>query len=247
PIADFFFDDFHRNGAFTMSYWAAVPWFGFQSEPTNERWYAGPEVKTNDDYYFYRNKVTPLSKTAEYFSEDNFFWNAIINHPNYDEFWQKRNLLPHLRNIDDAVLTVGGWFDAQDLYGPLHIYKTIEKHNPEADNILIMGPWKHGGWAGFAEHPLIGDIYFGSGLTDDFKKEVMAPFFHYHLKGDDTLDLPEAYMFDTGLKGWDQFAQWPPKNVTKKNFYLHAGGSLNMEKPTTKGEDYTQYISDVDK
>ncbi len=88
PIADFFFDDFHRNGAFSMSYWAAVPWFGFQSEPTSEKWYQGPQVPTDDDYWFYLTQVEPLKLTDQYFSDQNFFWNNIVNHPNYDEFWQ---------------------------------------------------------------------------------------------------------------------------------------------------------------
>src|SRR5699024_1812041 len=246
PIADFFFDDFHRNGVFTMSYWAAVPWFGFQSEPTSERWYQGPQVQTDDDYAFYLNKVTPLKKTDQYFSNNNFFWNNIVNHPNYDEFWQKRNIRPALRGIDNGVLVVGGWFDAQDLFGALHTYKTIEEHNPEAKNTLVMGPWKHGAWSGFAEHHVVGNIYFGDYIDRFYKKNIEMPFFEYYLKGKGTLDLPEAYMFDTGAKEWDEFDQWPPKNAKKTKFYLHADGSLNMDKPETDEKDYTQYISDPD-
>lgn len=246
PIADFFFDDFHRNGAFSMSYWAAVPWFGFQSEPTTKRWYEGPTVKTEDDYWFYLNKITPLKKTDKYFSDNNFFWNNIVNHPNYDEFWQKRNLLPALEGIDHAVLVVGGWYDAQDLYGPLHIYQKVERSNPEAENRIIMGPWTHGGWVGFSKHHVVGDIYYGDYISRFFKKHVEAPFFLHYLKGDTTLYLPEAYMFDTGTKEWNKFEAWPPKNVEKKKFYLHANGTLSFEKPKPGGSDYSQYLSDVD-
>lgn len=244
PIADFFFDDFHRNGAFTMSYFAAVPWFGFQSEPTTERWYQGPRVPTADDYYFYLNKVTPLKKAHNYFTNENFFWNNIINHPNYDEFWQKRNLRPALRGIDNGVLVVGGWFDAQDLFGALNIYKTIEKHNPAAKNTLVMGPWKHGAWSGFKEHHVVGDIYYGENIDHFYKKNIEAPFFRHYLKGDTTLNLPEAYMFDTGSKEWDEYAQWPPKGAVTKKLYIHANGTLSFEEPSASEEDFTQYISD---
>src|SRR5699024_6995905 len=100
PIADFFFDDFHHNGAFTLSYWPAVSWFGFQSKPTTKRWYTSPKMPTSDKYSFYLHKAEPLTKTTEnYFDPENFFWNNIINHPNYDEFWQKRNIRPALRGI----------------------------------------------------------------------------------------------------------------------------------------------------
>lgn len=244
PIADFFFDDFHRNGAFTMSYFAAVPWFGFQSEPTTERWYEGPQIPTGDDYWFYLNEVTPLSKAGNYFSEENFFWNNIINHPNYDEFWQKRNLRPALRGIDNGVMVVGGWFDAQDLFGALHTYKTIEKYNPEAKNTLVMGPWKHGAWSGNAEHQVVGDIYYGDNIDHFYKKNMEAPFFRHYLKGDSTLNLPEAYMFDTGAKKWDEYEQWPPKSAVKKKLYIHEDGVLSMDEPASGETNYDQYISD---
>src|SRR5699024_2353020 len=173
----FFFDDFHHNGAFTMSYWPVVSWFGFQSKPTTKRWYESPDISTADKYWFYLHKAEPLTKTTEnYFSPDNYFWNNIINHPNYDEFWQKRNLRPALRGIDNGVLIVGGWFDAQDLFGALATYKTIEKHNPKAKNTIVMGPWRHGAWSGFAKHQKVGDLYYGDNIDHFYKKNIEAPF-----------------------------------------------------------------------
>jgi hypothetical protein len=110
-------------------------------------------------------EARPLKNITEKYHHDNFFWNQIVDHPNYDTFWQKRNILPHLKNIKPAVLTVGGWFDAEDLYGPLNIYKTIEKSTPGAKNTIVMGPWAHGGWAGESGKTTHNHIYFGDSIS----------------------------------------------------------------------------------
>jgi len=136
PIADFFFDDFHHHGAYLQSYTPAFAVFGYQKDSlTKEPWYMDkflriPGQSVADAYDYYMD-MGPLKNITEEIHHDNFFWKQIISHPNYDEFWQSRSILPHLRDVDHAVLTVGGWFDAEDLYGPLNIYKTIEEHNPK--------------------------------------------------------------------------------------------------------------------
>ncbi|SMO91264.1 CocE/NonD family hydrolase [Gracilimonas mengyeensis] len=248
PIADFFFDDFHHQGAYLMGYWFATNVFGYQHEgPTDTSWYSLPEVPGMDFYQFALDSLTPLSKSLKYYGEDNFFWQEIINHPNYDDFWQSRNILPHLRDIDHAVLVVGGWFDAEDLYGPLHTYQTIEKENPEAANSIVMGPWSHGDWARSSEHQLVGDIYFGDDLSDFFKKEMEYPFFEAHLKGEGDANIPEAYMFDTGRKEWRKFDQWPPKKSSAKTWFIHGDGSLNESKPSGNDDAFSEYVSDLSK
>ena len=154
PISDFFFDDFHHNGAYLQSYTPAFAVFGYHKDTlTRSPWFVEElmrffSLKVADGYDFYLEKG-PLKNITKEFHHDNFFWQQIIDHPNYDEFWQKRSLLPALTggDVDHAIMTVGGWFDAEDLCGPLNIYKTIEKHNPKAKNTIVMGPWTHGGWA----------------------------------------------------------------------------------------------------
>ena len=89
----------------------------------------------------------PLANAdAKYFKDDVAFWNEVMRHGTYDDFWKARNLRPHLKNIRPAVMTVGGWFDAENLFGALETYKHVEAHSPRAMNILVMGPWVHGGW-----------------------------------------------------------------------------------------------------
>ncbi|MDP2160501.1 MAG: CocE/NonD family hydrolase, partial [Flavobacterium sp.] len=133
PIGDFFFDDFHHNGAFMQAYFFTFPVFGVQKEgPQKEAWYKMIDPKTRDGYQFHLD-LGPLKNADKYYA-DNFFWQEMVNHPNYDEFWQKRGLVQHLKGVKHAVMTVGGWFDAEDLYGPLSIYKALEKNNPGTYN-----------------------------------------------------------------------------------------------------------------
>lgn len=251
PISDFWFDDFHHQGAYLQSYTAAFAVFGYQKEGrTREPWYRDKimrfyEEPASDGYDFYLRKG-PLSTITEEFHHDNFFWEQIVEHPNYDEFWQRRNILPHLRGIDHAVMTVGGWFDAEDLYGPLNIYKTIEAHNPEAKNTLVMGPWDHGGWTRERGQTTHNHIYFGDSISTHYQREIEREFFNYHLKDEGTMTLPEAYMFDTGTKQWQRFEQWPPKDVAPLSLYFGENGRLSLGNPADPDAVFS-YISDPDK
>lgn len=245
PIADFFFDDFHHNGAYTIGYWYVTPLFGIQHEgPTDTSWYDFPDTFTQDGYLFYSD-LTPLSKADQYYGEDNFFWQELVNHPNYDEFWQSRNILPHLNDITHPVMTVGGWFDAEDLYGPLNTYKTIEENNPGIQNTIVMGPWSHGQWASSNPHQRVGDIYFGEGISEFYKKEIEYPFFMKYLKGAEMEAPPEAYMYDTGLGEWSTFGQWPPAHAEKSAWYFQYEGSLITEIPGETDRQFTEYVSDI--
>ncbi len=147
PVSDFYFDDFHHHGAFFLphafNFYVA---FGKpRPQPTTE-WGKPFEHGTPDGYQFFMD-LGPLKNADEkYMKGEVAFWNDIMAHPDYDEYWRARSILPHLKNVAPAVMTVGGWFDAEDLYGPLKIYRTVERNNPDAFNILVMGPWPHGGW-----------------------------------------------------------------------------------------------------
>nr|WP_236614004.1 CocE/NonD family hydrolase [Nafulsella turpanensis] len=247
PIADFYFDDFHHRGAYTLSYFLATPVFGYQKDSlVKEPWYPMVDPGTPDGYQFYMD-LGPLKNASKYYGEDNFFWQQLSEHPNYDEFWQKRNILPHLRNIDHAVMTVGGWFDAEDLYGPLSIYKTIEKHNPDATNMLVMGPWSHGDWARDRVAQTVGFVHFGDSISDFYQKNIEYPFFSHQLKGMPDPGLPEAYVFDTGLKKWRQFTAWPPAGVEATKWFLHDNEQLELENPDDSDIPYSEFISDPNK
>ncbi|MEM0542049.1 CocE/NonD family hydrolase [Flavobacterium sp. j3] len=249
PISDFFFDDFHHNGAFLMGYFKTFPVFGVQkTKAENKAWYTDQSIKTTsrDGSIFY-NEMGTLKEGVDKYYKDNFFMQEIVSHPNYDEFWQSRNLLPHLKGINHAVMTVGGWFDAEDLAGPLNIYKTIEKNNPKAKNTLVMGPFSHGGWSRENGKHFHNDIYFGDSIATYYQKNIEYKFFNHYLKekSKDAAKLPEAFMFDTGKKAWNEFASWPPKESVKIKFYCSANGKLETNKSASN--KHTEYYSDPNK
>ncbi len=251
PIADFFFDDFHHQGAYLQSYTAAFAVFGYQKDSlTRTPWYTDKIMRFYGapaaDAYDFHLKMGPLKNFTENYHHDNFFWKQIIDHPNYDEFWQERNILPHLKNINHAVMTVGGWFDAEDLYGPLSIYKTVEATSPKAKNTIVMGPWDHGGWARESGKTTHNHIYFGDSISTFYQRDIERTFFNYHLKDEGTNTLPEAYMFDTGIKKWESFEAWPPKEIEAVTFYFGEDGSLSINEPTDAKAVF-EYTSDPKK
>nr|WP_315169737.1 CocE/NonD family hydrolase [uncultured Flavobacterium sp.] len=238
-ISDFFFDDFHHNGAYLLSYWKVTPLFGPQkTKPTTEAWFKFPNVGTNDDYQFFLN-AGPLVNLDKYYDSSNEFWQQLKEHSSYDEFWQKRGLLQHLKNIKPAVMTVGGWFDAEDLYGPLNTYSTIEKSSKNY-NTIVMGPWSHGDWARNSEKQIIGNINFGDSISGYYQKNIEANFFRHFLKnnGKGQNKLPEAYVFDTGRKEWKTYDTWPPKNTEKQQFYLQPQQKLTKNAGAVSFEEF---------
>jgi uncharacterized protein len=245
PIGDFYFDDFHHNGAYMLSYWMATPVFGYQKDkPTTEAWYRMANPGTQDGYQFFMD-MGPLKNASKFYGEDNFFWQQLVEHPDYDEFWQKRGIVQHMKDIKPAVMVVGGWFDAEDLYGPLNIYKEIEKNNPNTYNTIVMGPWSHGDWARERGEQRVGNIYFGDSLSTRYQKDIESKFFYHFLKGsgDPDTGLPEAWMFDTGTKEWTAFETWPPKNAEKTALYFHGKQGLSMNRPGITGA-FSEFVSD---
>ncbi len=246
PIGDFYFDDFHHNGAYTLSYWSVNNLFGIQKDtPSDKAWYEFPNMGP-DPYDFYLSH-TPLSKLDKVTNPDNFFWKQIMEHPDYDEFWQKRNIVQHLKNIRPAVMTVGGWFDAEDLYGPLMTYGNIEKWNEDTYNTIVMGPWSHGDWSRRAGRQSVSNVFFGEGINETYQAEVEARFFKHWLKGpaDGETGLPEAHMYDCGLKEWRGFDNWPPAEAIEQPMYLGESGDLSTSANPGKAAS-THFISDPD-
>ncbi len=251
PISDFFFDDFHHQGAYLQSYTAAFGVFGYQKEGrTRESWFMDEIKRFYDDPaadgYDFHMRTGPLKNFTEKYHYDNFFWKQIVEHPNYDEFWQKRSILPHLKNVTPAVMTVGGWFDAEDLYGPLNIYKRVEVTSPKAKNTIVMGPWDHGGWARESGKTTHNHIYFGDSISTFFQREIERKFFAHYLKDEGSNTLPEAYMFDTGAKKWETFDAWPPKEIEPITLYFGENGTLSINEPTDEKAEF-EYTSDPKK
>jgi putative CocE/NonD family hydrolase len=246
PIGDFYFDDFHHNGAYTLSYWSVNNLFGIQKNgPSDTAWYQFPNFGTPDMYDFYL-RHTPLSKLDAVSAPDNFFWEEIKEHPDYDEFWQKRNIVQHLKDVSPAVMTVGGWFDAEDLYGPLMTYGNIEKWNKNTYNTIVMGPWSHGDWSRRQGRQSVSNVFFGENINEDYQAQVEARFFKHWLKGpaDGKTGLAEAHMFDCGKKEWQDFVNWPPAEAQRTKFYFTPGGELADKVVAGAGRKHSAYVSD---
>ncbi|MBU0529826.1 CocE/NonD family hydrolase [bacterium] len=244
PVTNWFLgDDWHHNGAFFL-----LDAFTFYSNfgrlrPYPTREYPASFEFKNMDYYNFFKAVEPIKNVQmEFFGDSIQFWSELMTHPNYDDFWKKRNLLPKLNNINIAVLVVGGWFDAENLYGSLETYKAIEKQNKNTNqNRLIIGPWYHGQWA-WDKGNKLGNINFGSS-TSNYFKDIELQFFNYYLKSKGELKLPEATIFITGANEWRAFDSWPPENVVEKNLYLGCDKQLSFTKAKI-AECYDEYSVD---
>ncbi len=248
PPADVFIgDDFHRNGAFYLL--ESVNFFNtngvIRSQPTENPPPAILEFPSNDLFSFFLGTGPLKNWNEKYFKGQMPTWNLMMEHGSYDSFWQARNILPHLNGLKTAVLNVGGWYDAEDLYGPLNVYAAIEKNNPGISNLMVMGPWSHGGWTR-NDGDRLGEIRVNSTLASEFyQKNVELPFFEHFLKGKGNWAMPEALVFDTGLCRWDSLTSWPPTDVIAKTLFLGPGNYLGeVVKSIGKNNSFDEFISD---
>ncbi|MXV52767.1 CocE/NonD family hydrolase [Pedobacter sp. HMF7647] len=247
PIADLYRDDAYHNGAFMLAAnFGFYPFFTNRQDsiPTQRRG-SSFDPGTEDGYSFYlrANNLKDLNTT--YYKDSIRLWNEMVDHPNYDEHWQKRNVLNHLKNIKTAVLVTGGWYDAEDLYGAIKTYKTIAKNNPATPAYFVMGPWVHGGWArGDGDH--LGDVDFGQKTGPFYRQDIEFKFFSHYLKGTAALDLPKAIMFETGTNQWKKYDTWPPAEAKEEKLFLIPGGKLSFSAPTQTAA-FDEYISDPNK
>jgi putative CocE/NonD family hydrolase len=245
PVTDWFVgDDFHHNGALFLPHlFNFISGFGRpRPEPTKK----GPprfEHGTPDGYDFFL-RLGPLANAdRKYFKGDVPFWNEVMRHPNYDDFWRARNLRPHIRSIKPAVLTVGGWFDAENLFGALETFKHAEASGPGGPNFLVMGPWVHGGWSR-SDGDSLGPVRFNAKTGVFYREEIEFPFFEAVLKGKGELRHPKAWVFETGTNRWRKFDAWPPKEARDRPFYFQAGSRLAARRATEGGEAFDEYVSD---
>jgi putative CocE/NonD family hydrolase len=245
PMTNLFMtDDAYHGGAFMLS-----ANFGFYSSfkpQENPQLPAKTLVPfdygTKDGYEFYLN-AGPISNLSRYLEGKSALFDDQMHHDTFDDYWKARNLAPHMKNIHCAVLTVGGWFDAEDLQGPFSTYRAIEQNNPGIFNALVIGPWVHGGWGRYDGNHL-GRVDFASNTGDYYRKNILFPFFEQYLKGAGDAKLPEAYVFETGTNVWRQYSEWPPKNAEKKTLYFHAGGGLSFDAASSDASPFDEYLSD---
>jgi putative CocE/NonD family hydrolase len=245
PMTNLFMgDDAYHGGAFMLA--ANFGFYAFFKPQENPQLppkvFVPFEYDTNDGYDFFLN-AGPIGNLSMLLQGKSALFDDQMRHDTFDDYWKARDLAPHMKNIHCAVLTVGGWFDAEDLQGPFTTFRSIDKNNPGIFNALVVGPWVHGGWARYdGEH--LGRADFASNTGDFYRKNILFPFFEQYLKGTADAKLPKAYVFETGTNVWRRYSAWPPKNAEPKALYLQANGGLSFEAPPGESSAFDEYVSD---
>ncbi|WP_028665514.1 CocE/NonD family hydrolase [Runella zeae] len=245
PVTDEFVgDDARHNGAFfLMDNFSFLSYFDTQPSQPVANYSPLFSAKIKDAYDFFL-KLGPLknANSAAYFNNKGRIWNEYLQHETYDEYWKSRNIRTALKNVKPATLVVGGWFDAEDLFGALRTYEAIEKQTPSNKNQLVMGPWTHGAWSR-PDWSSFGNLNFGSNTAKYFQEELELKFFNFYLKDKGQWNAAEATVFDTGTNEWKTFETWPPKNREAKELHFQANGKLTWEE-VANAEGFDEYISD---
>jgi len=240
PSDMFFNDDLHHNGAFRLSY-AFEYAFMEEISKTDSLYQFG-----NYDTYDWYLKLGPLSNINQKYVHGVLpSWNDYTRHPNYDAYWKKQALTSRLDSPRLAIQHVSGWWDQEDMVGPQDAYRFLEKRDTRNQNFIVLGPWRHGGWAG-GDGTSLGNIKFDDQPTAAyFRKEIQAKWFAWYLKGKGDGKFAEATSFQTGSNKWMHYTAWPPKEAVTKNIYFHSNGKLSFVKPSKEEtKAFDSYVSD---
>ena len=247
PVTDYFMgDDSYHNGAFMLAHRFAF-YMGFrprEGEPETPQPTLPFQFGTPDGYDFYLSMGSLANADEKYFKHKQPLWNLNIDHTTYDEVWQSRAIWKYLKNIKPAVMLVGGWYDTEDPQGLLRQYAFMEKNSPPAVDMLVMGPWNHGGFSR-GDGDRLGNVNFGSKTAVYYREKIEFPFFLFHLKGRGDGKFPRAYVFETGMNQWRKFDQWPPDEARPVTIYLDAKGKLAWQPPAQAAFD--EYLADPNK
>ena len=262
PVTNLYMnDDAYHNGAFMLAAnYGFYTFFKPQANPTDQpRRFEPFDYGTASGYDYFLKLGTLRNITNSLKPEQRPYFQEPQDHPNLDAYWKSRDISQHLKNVKAAVLTVGGWYDAEDPQGPFSTYRAIEQFNPGATNLLVVGPWVHGGW-GRLDGARLGAVTFGAATAEHYRQQIVFPFFEKYLRGDapasasasssvtgakPATDLAKATVFETGTNVWRRFEAWPPKAAQARTLYFQAGGKLAFTAPAPSGAaDYDEYISD---
>ncbi len=213
-------------------------------EPTTNR-VKSPNYGTQDGYRFFLD-IGPLKNVnPRHYKDKITFWNEMMDHPTYDKFWQDRNLLPHLKKVAPAVMTVGGWFDAEDLYGTFRTYQAIEKQNPRhlqrhgrrplGARRVVVGRFDVAGAHQFRREHL-------GVLPEGNRAAVLQPL----PQGQRRARLARGVCLRDRRQPVRKFDHWPPKEIHQSAIFLRERGLLSTEGPKDK-DAVDSFVSDPKK
>ncbi|AXC12514.1 glutaryl-7-ACA acylase precursor [Acidisarcina polymorpha] len=234
-------DDFFHNGAFRQTYGYDYA-LGIESGKENTDVQYGDNVD-GYDFFLERGSFAEDVRRAGAQTPSGAIlptWRLFLDHPAYDNVWYLRGVEHHLTAVAVPTLTVGGYYDQEDMWGPQEEYSVLERHDANHQNFLVLGPWQHGSWSSSSRH--LGAIQYGEPIGTEYRKQIEASFFARFLKDEPGFDLEDTASFQTGSNKWKRYAHFPPAESTPTKLYLNAGKKLGWQlgsKPTK-----SSYISD---
>lgn len=238
PVDQFMNDDFHRYGALRLSYA-----FEYAVLEQSEKHANAPFAFDRRDTYEWYLDMGPVARGSALLAKDLQIWSAILAHPAYDAYWQQQAWTRSIRSARIPTLTVAGFWDQEDPWGPWQLFRAAEQHDPDNLNVIAAGPWTHGAWAREAGET-IGPVPLGGATGEQFRAEIEAPFFAYWLHGKGQPPAWNARVFETGSNVWRDYADWPVAQARPTKLYLHGDGSLSFDAPPAKAPPSRSYVSD---
>ena len=238
-------DDFFHNGAFRQSYGYDYV-MGLESSKTEV------QVSYNNDasgapidgfdYFLERGSFAQDVKQSG--SRELPTWKLFLDHPAYDSVWSSRAVEHTLDSVTVPTLTVGGYYDQEDMFGPQEEYQKLEPHDAKHENFLVLGPWRHGYWSSSSRH--LGNLKYGEPIGSEFRSQIEAKFFAHYLKDESGFDLDDTASFQTGSNTWKYYSHFPPKESLPTALHLDGAGALswNPSKSQAGAQATTSYVSD---
>jgi putative CocE/NonD family hydrolase len=235
-------DDFFHNGAFRQTYGYD---YAIELESNKGRTDVsyGNDAKGNPrdgfDFFLERGSFAEDMKQSGV-KKQLPTWQAFVEHPSYDSVWQAKAVWPHLTEVAVPTLTVGGYYDQEDMYGPQKEYSTLEPHDTNHQNFLVLGPWRHGSWASSSRH--LGALQYGESIGNTYRAQIEAKFFAKYLKDKPGFDLEDTASFQTGSNQWRLYPHFPPAEAKPTPLSLCGTGVAALDKPCPAGK--RSYVSD---
>ncbi len=239
-------DDFFHNGAFRQTYgYDYVMGVETTKEETDVSYGKDKDGKPRDgfDYFLERGNFAEDVKKSD--SRVLPTWKLFLDHPAYDSTWSSRAVEHALNAVTVPTLSVGGYYDQEDMWGPQQEYASLEAHDTNHENFLVLGPWRHGSWASSARH--LGNLDYTEPIGKEYRCQIEAKFFAHYLKDEPGkneagFDLEDTASFQTGSNTWKRYAHFPPKESVSTSLHLLGDGKLSWNDPSVEAK--TSYISD---
>jgi putative CocE/NonD family hydrolase len=234
-------DDFFHNGAFRQSYGYDYV-LGVEGDNSLDDVSYGKDKDGQpvDGYNYFLERGDFARDAKESGSDLLPSWKLFLDHPAYDAVWSSRAVENVLHAVTVPTLSVGGYYDQEDMYGPQEEYATLEPHDTKHENFLVLGPWRHGSWSSSQRH--LGNLDYGEPIGTEYRTRIEARFFAHYLKDEPGFTLEDTASFQTGSNTWQYYAHFPPKESRPTSLHLAGAGLLSWNASTTSAT--ASYVSD---